>query len=743
MSKSTYNIYLKKLQLLNPSEEQLLYQEKISGILKLIGESDFIKAVDLLDFLLNNISTDIDGELLVIRSTYIDNDKNKKKGTIDEQEWNRKRTQLKYQLLDLINESIPRTIKVQDIVKQFSDTYRRIAIPDSQNLAKLIGSSDHFLTIHWIEKAAEVAKSVCRIVVKRGNNSHNGTGFLTKNGYLFTNHHVLTSPQDAENATVQFNFLNYNSTIYEYRLDAKDFITSPVNELDYTRVKVIDKTIQDKSLKDWGFLTLAPSTELYQNTPLIIIQHPKGAVKKITYKNNAIKQLDKTTVHYSNNTEAESNGSPVFTKDWKVVALHHHYTHKQAANEGVLFKCILNDIAQRQEKNYSHTNTPKPNSKGEGKIAHDIPDIMLLNKYHICTIRVAYADLTDAILVQGLTKYRIEIIRKMADKKSKGKVNLIDFNDAFEVKQINPSEEQEIFLDDYTEWVYQITPTKTGQQPLTLAFTAISDNGTKDMLFQKTVTIAVNETTTNETNKQEAQAKSVNRTDKPNEIEEKENTGDLTIDKEKNNENVFDNNARPVKSSGGWFNTIFNPLIENTKDLFDDIKESITEITRGLENDDAPLPSMTFQQKVFTPPISVFFFYTESDKMAANELRKGLFVLERIEKTIEVIDIHKNGTDFHNDLKKAHVVLLFISEELFATSYQLCVETLQHQQDTGGIVIPILTKSFLNWNLSEITKLPALPSNNLFIDKFDRAHTAYKMINKELITLIKKCLSNN
>jgi V8-like Glu-specific endopeptidase len=54
-----------------------------------------------------------------------------------------------------------------------------------------------------------------------------------------------------------------------------------------------------------------------------IIQHPNGEEKQLAYRANIVVHSDTTYLQYLTDTLPGSSGSPVFNRDWKLVALHH------------------------------------------------------------------------------------------------------------------------------------------------------------------------------------------------------------------------------------------------------------------------------------------------------------------------------------------------------------------------------------------------------------------------------------
>ncbi|HRI60765.1 MAG TPA: trypsin-like peptidase domain-containing protein [Saprospiraceae bacterium] len=229
----------------------------------------------------------------------------------------------------------------------------QFSVPDDARLEKIIGPGNNLLKIRWLEDALKASKAVCRVVCANG---ELGTGFMTKEGYVFTNNHVLKSADVAKTARLEFNYEigadGKAKSRTTYQLDASNYKTSPPNEFDFARVKVIDRA--DAPLGQWGFVEFDPDAIPSVGESVTIIQHPKGEDKQIALNANEVLGQLNQHIFYTTDTEPGSSGSPVFNKDWKVVAIHHAgktdaeggmvinaQGEKRGANRGILFRDIF------------------------------------------------------------------------------------------------------------------------------------------------------------------------------------------------------------------------------------------------------------------------------------------------------------------------------------------------------------------------------------------------------------------
>jgi V8-like Glu-specific endopeptidase len=224
------------------------------------------------------------------------------------------------------------------------------------NLEKILGSNN-LLKISWLERAILKSKSVCQIRLIN-NDRAIGTGFVLKGGYLMTNCHVIPNKSAVDNVKIIFDFeedlLGQVRKTFEYRLDKNDATFSPIAELDYAYIKIIDNPANP--LAQWGHLEIEITVPQVDDA-VTIIQHPLGQVKQIALTANEVIGINDQKLLYKTDTERGSSGSPVFNNHWKVIALHHAGKteedgglvinpvtgERRGANEGIL----MNKIAQK------------------------------------------------------------------------------------------------------------------------------------------------------------------------------------------------------------------------------------------------------------------------------------------------------------------------------------------------------------------------------------------------------------
>jgi V8-like Glu-specific endopeptidase len=74
-----------------------------------------------------------------------------------------------------------------------------------------------------------------------------------------------------------------------------------------------------------GYLKLSDSPPSAAGDPLIIVQHPDGEPLRFAIDTTSVIGLvhDGLRLRYSTNTAPGSSGSPCFSMDWDLLALHH------------------------------------------------------------------------------------------------------------------------------------------------------------------------------------------------------------------------------------------------------------------------------------------------------------------------------------------------------------------------------------------------------------------------------------
>lgn len=222
-------------------------------------------------------------------------------------------------------------------------------------LERVIGNPN-FLPAWFLDVGVARSRAVCKVEASGVDylgriGSWSGTGFLVSENILLTNHHVLNSPQVAQNAVTIFNYqVSEGGRLLDtrtFRLNpSRLFLTSPaVGGLDFTFVWVD----QDPG-KEFGFFPIYRDAFTIANKSCAnIIQHPAGRPKAVVVQQNEVTEQEKTYVRYLSDTEGGSSGSAVCNNAWRLTALHHASRKVKPAadgkpaqyeNEGIKFSAI-------------------------------------------------------------------------------------------------------------------------------------------------------------------------------------------------------------------------------------------------------------------------------------------------------------------------------------------------------------------------------------------------------------------
>jgi len=227
-----------------------------------------------------------------------------------------------------------------------------VAAEDTFALERVIGASDLF-PISYLQKGMDVSRAVCRIEIRDniGRPLGYGTGFLVSPSLLMTNNHVLEQEESAQYSIAAFNYENdidgTPRTPRNFRLNPGRFFVTD-KELDFTLVAVDPAAADGTRLAEFGYLPLiGKAGKILKGEYVSIIQHPEAAPKAVAVRENQLVDVLEQFLHYHTDTQCGSSGSPVFSDEWKVVALHHAGvpdpgdSTRWVANEGIRVSVIM------------------------------------------------------------------------------------------------------------------------------------------------------------------------------------------------------------------------------------------------------------------------------------------------------------------------------------------------------------------------------------------------------------------
>ncbi len=223
---------------------------------------------------------------------------------------------------------------------------KHLTVPEGRLLEAISGGTD-LAGINFLDYGRVAADCVCRILVE---GAAMGSGFLIAPGVMITNQHVIQKPEMAEEVTLEFGFEfgfdDIKPKRRKFTIDlSKPFAISGEDDLDFAIFH-----LQGDGLESLGWLPLEPRTDkILEGEPVVIIQHPDGREKELCLFNSELVQRVDSFLHYTTDTEPGSSGSPVFNRQWQVVALHHaslklpvqHRGNAVVANEGIRISRIM------------------------------------------------------------------------------------------------------------------------------------------------------------------------------------------------------------------------------------------------------------------------------------------------------------------------------------------------------------------------------------------------------------------
>ncbi|MBL8213705.1 MAG: trypsin-like peptidase domain-containing protein [Bryobacterales bacterium] len=229
--------------------------------------------------------------------------------------------------------------------------------PEAQSGLERVLSGAEFLPTWFLTRGSELRRTVGRVVARAssGGFPKPGTGFLVAPGVLLTNRHVLDwsdigQPGLAEivpQTVVEFdneegldNLAAPPQARFRLRPDIL-LLASEWHDLDYVLVAVESRSLQGDAIgiESLGFNRLTGELgKINKGEPVFIIQHPRGEPKKVVLRNNLLVSRDEASnfLTYEANTDRGSSGSPVYNREWEVVALHHSVEIARDGNGMVL-----------------------------------------------------------------------------------------------------------------------------------------------------------------------------------------------------------------------------------------------------------------------------------------------------------------------------------------------------------------------------------------------------------------------
>jgi Trypsin-like peptidase domain/Effector-associated domain 1 len=166
----------------------------------------------------------------------------------------------------------------------------------------------------WAIAMKQAQSRICRIEISSGGPV--GTGFLVGNDLILTNCHVYRGIEH-KSAVARFDFSSPDAAGVLYTINQGSVAVSTEDLLDFALLR-LSSTVEPERGR------FAPKDHRFEIDQIqLILQHAKGDPLQIGIGRVTAVLPRPERVVYSTNTEPGSSGSPVFTANWELVAIHH------------------------------------------------------------------------------------------------------------------------------------------------------------------------------------------------------------------------------------------------------------------------------------------------------------------------------------------------------------------------------------------------------------------------------------
>ena len=199
---------------------------------------------------------------------------------------------------------------------------------------------------------------MCKILVKKGNYSGNGTGFFCKIRHpninlgtvLLTNNHVLDSDFLKEGNIIEY---EYNNNIINNLTLTKDRRVYTNAKLDYTCIEIFDSD-NISNFFEIDENIIEENLDSLKNSEIFILQYPLG--DEISFSQGRILSINQKRIIHSASTEKGSSGSPIILRNnqynYKICGIHFGGSSAKEQNYACPLSEIINDL-KKQVNNLS------------------------------------------------------------------------------------------------------------------------------------------------------------------------------------------------------------------------------------------------------------------------------------------------------------------------------------------------------------------------------------------------------